>query len=134
MDAVATHHLVATSSSNKFIVEVSDLKPYNLLDGNWRVIVLFVEGQINTVGGIAVKSPNSTSPNEKKHFLACFSGQQHYENQYVTIFHPNNVALTGHRISYATDKLYFELKSFDDKEIACGKKMCLGVSLVQYRV
>ena len=134
MEALATHHFVTKSKTAEFIVEADNLKPYSVLEGNWFVNILFIKGNVGNAGGFVITSKNAVSANERKIILASFSAEQHTKGQNITIFHGGVTSLTGHRITYAADRLQFELRTFEDATVEPTGDLCLGVALVQYYV
>lgn len=133
MDALATHHFSIETDSAVFVVPASNLKPYTILDGSWFAQVLFVSGPIeNSEGGFVIVSENVMSQNEKPLFLGAFSAKEHESRKNVTIFNSSLSVLTGHRISHATDKLEFQIRTLSGKLASVTQKLTVGIGLVQY--
>ena len=136
MEAIATHHFIIKSKSANFVAEVSGLKPYSIVEGNWFVHVLFVSGQIENSESplFLITSENVTTQNEKNIILANFCFREYETNKNGLVFNSGINALTAHRITHATDKLQFKIQTLEEQDAKVLSELTLGIALVQFRV
>ncbi len=129
------HHLEVVSTSSKFNLDVSSLRPYLVTQGRWFVKVQHfsstkaLEGVGIFPAGLRLVSINITSANERPLILSSFSQEVFEAHKRVLVFDHARPFL----LSHPSHQLQFELQAVDGNKVVVPKEslLLLGVALIQ---
>ena len=132
---VSEHHFALESGSPSFVLDGSRLMPYSTSQGNWHVRVAFLASSKNLKGegdfssGLKLTSVNIVTANSACLVLWTASQKAFKEGGNLSIVH----RARSHKITLASDTLYFRLSTLDDREveIEAAGKFLLGLELLQ---